>query len=977
MGTKKKIKIMYTNADILSNKMLELTERVKLESPDIIMINEVKPKNNTNARPVEAEFKIDERKYKIYSNNLNKEEGRGQIIHVSRDIPHKEIETTNKAKEAMIIELNINKTEKIAIALIYRSPSSSIENNAEVIAQLESICKMKAKSKVIVGDFNFKEIEWEAHQGSGEEQKKLLEWSETNYMQQVVSETTRQRGENRPSRLDLIFTNDIHIIEDINYDSPLGKSDHSTLNFSLRCEVSTIKEIKKKKVYERAKIDDMYKDLESTNWGNTLKIETSDMDMIADNFIQHIEKVEETYIPTITISENKHKRPPKDLTLMELIRKKNKLSREIHKKKLTGNRYLFEESRKEYNRARNKVRTYTRNLRRKYEEKLVSGIKTKPKPVWGYMKSRTKNNTEIGDIREDPNDPKSKLVEEDEEKANIFSKFFKSVQREEQMENFPTMETKEIKSQMPPVDINEKRVERLLKDLNIDKATGPDGMTPKMLKPMAKVLAKPISMIIETSLSRAKLPRIWKIAWIVVIYKKGKKTLACNYRPISLTSIICKIMEKIIRDDTVNHMIENTLFSENQFGFIKGRSTVLQMLIKMDEWTESLDKGLPVDCIYTDFEKAFDTVPHKRLMVKVRAYGINEQVCKWIEDFLSGRQQRVQINGKMSTWEDVISGIPQGSVLGPLLFVIFINDLPDIIVVEIADTNQSKLALFADDSKIARAIRDKIADTAKLQSELHKMKEWTDKWLLRFNPDKLKHIHLNLKGEEPDYSYKVGNDPVKYSKAEKDLGIIVETNLSFEEHINEKVGKARSIWGMVRRAFQFLNIRLFPLLFKGLSRSQLEYGAPVWSPSKMKDIEKIEKVQKQATKQIPGMKDLTYQDRLKKLKMPTLRHRRARGDMIEVYKMLNGLYDRAINIPLKKIRDTRPGARGHSLALHMPRHRLDIRKNSFMHRVVPIWNSLSENTVTSPNINTFKARLDKEWINQASIFDYKRGIEIK
>ena len=196
MGTKKKIKIMYTNADILSNKMLELTERVKLESPDIIMINEVKPKNNTNARPVEAEFKIDERKYKLYSNKLDKEEGIGQIIHVSREIPHKEIETVNKAKEAMIIELNINKTEKIAIALIYRSPSSSIENNAEVIAQLESICKMKAKSKVIVGDFNFKEIEWEAHQGSGEEQKKLLEWSETNYMQQVVSETTRQRGEN-------------------------------------------------------------------------------------------------------------------------------------------------------------------------------------------------------------------------------------------------------------------------------------------------------------------------------------------------------------------------------------------------------------------------------------------------------------------------------------------------------------------------------------------------------------------------------------------------------------------------------------------------------------------------------------------------------------------------------------------------------------------------------------------------------------
>jgi len=439
-------------------------------------------------------------------------------------------------------------------------------------------------------------------------------------------------------------------------------------------------------------------------------------------------------------------------------------------------------------------------------------------------------------------------------------------------------------------------------------------------------------------------------------------------------------MEKIIRDDMVIHMKRNKLFSNKQFGFIKGRSTVLQMLIKLDEWTEALDRGKEVDCIYTDFEKAFDTVPHKRLMIKIRAYGFHEQVCKWIEDFLKDRKQRVTVNGKTSAWEEIISGITQGSVMGPLLFVIFINDLPDILEVVIVEeiqeeSNQSKLALFADDSKVSRILENKERDEERLQEDLQKIKEWSLIWQLKFNPDKLKHLHLSTKGVESTRTYTVGIDIVKKVGNEKDLGIVVDNRLSFEEHMCEKVGKARGIWGLVRRTFQFLNIKLFPMLFKGLCRMQLEYAVPVWSPNKMKDIEKVESVQRRATKQIPGMKDLTYQERLIKLKMPTLRHRRARADMIEVYKILHEIYDPEIKTPLKKLRDIRPEARGHKLALSMPRHRLDLRKYSFMHRVVPIWNSLSELTVTAPNVDTFKARLDKEWASQPSVFDYREEIQ--
>ena len=161
----------------------------------------------------------------------------------------------------------------------------------------------------------------------------------------------------------------------------------------------------------------------------------------------------------------------------------------------------------------------------------------------------------------------------------------------------------------------------------------------------------------------------------------------------------------------------------------------------MDNWTKALDEGKSVDCIYADFKKAFDKVPHKRLMVKIRAYGIKENICNWIEDFLKDRKQRVSVNGKYSAWEKMISGIPQGTVLGPLLFVIFINDLPENI--------ESLIYLFADDCKIWRVI-ESMGDRETLQRDLQKMKEWSKIWLLQFHPDKLKHLQISRKPIKED-----------------------------------------------------------------------------------------------------------------------------------------------------------------------------------------------------------------------------------
>ena len=383
-------------------------------------------------------------------------------------------------------------------------------------------------------------------------------------------------------------------------------------------------------------------------------------------------------------------------------------------------------------------------------------------------------------------------------------------------------------------------------------------------------------------------------------------------------------------------MKNNKLFSNKQYGFISGRSTSLQLLTILEEWTKALDNGLTVDCIYMDYRKAFDTVPHNRLLGKLKSYGFNDQITEWICSFLKGRIQNVTINNKDSSWKEIDSGIPQGSVLGPILFVIYINDLPELV--------SSKVYLFADDTKIFRVI-SKDTDRLELQEDLNKLSNWSDKWLLKFHADKCKHMNIGRKKEEPDekaYQYKLNDSLLQTVKEEKDIDVTIDDELKFETHISEKISKANSMDMLVRRTFSYLDKEIFDPLYKALVRSQLEYAHSVWAPYKVEHIEELEKVQRRATKKIPGMSELSYPERLKILKLPTLAYRRLRGDLLEIYKILNGHYDKATVqfIKLWKDEADRTSPRGQQQKLYRQQSRINLRKYSFTVRAIKFWNDL-------------------------------------
>ena len=475
-------------------------------------------------------------------------------------------------------------------------------------------------------------------------------------------------------------------------------------------------------------------------------------------------------------------------------------------------------------------------------------------------------------------------------------------------------------------------------------------------------------LIFNCSLRNKILPEDWRCANVTAIYKKGSKTEVNNYRPVSLTSNVCKLLETFIRDRVINHFYKNKLFSNKQFGFLKGRSTVTQLLTILEDWVEGLEDGGRFDVIYTDLEKAFDKIPHLRLISKLHSYGLNGDIILWISAFLTNRKQRVVVNGTMSDWVKVLSGIPQGSILGPLLFIIFINDL-----VEFCGP-YANIFLFADDAKLYEHIKTE-GDTDTLQAHIDKFVDWAEKWLVKINYSKCKVMSIMNRGHTvSDHKvYKMKDTELEKVDLFKDLGVLFDPHLLFDSHISEKVSKAYMMLGIIKRNFEDATENCLLNLYKTMVRPHLEYANQVWHPRRIQDVEKLEKIQRKATKVILRGKKLSYELRLQALKLPTLVYRRTRGDMIEIYKIVTGKHDIHCcpKLNLRSSIATDIETRGNMYKLIPIRCRYVLRKNFLSNRVVNIWNSLPNIVVSAESVNSFKSRLDKFWSLHDFVFDYR------
>lgn len=337
-------------------------------------------------------------------------------------------------------------------------------------------------------------------------------------------------------------------------------------------------------------------------------------------------------------------------------------------------------------------------------------MKTNPKAFWKYANSSLKSRRGLGILKNELGE----IAETDDQRAKLLNEYFYSIFTQEDLQHIPDLEERHNGIFLSDIDISTSAVKNKLKLLKNSKSAGPDGFHPRVLKETADTISAPLAIIFRKSVTEGELPQQWKDANIAPVHKKGSRNAVENYRPISLTSVIGKILESVVRDSLLEHLCENDILCDAQHGFLPGRSCVTQLLEVMELWTSSLDSGREVDTIYLDFCKAFDSVPHERLLSKLRSYGITGNLEKWFCAFLTGRRQRVVVKGKFSKWSEVRSRIPQGSVLGPTVFVVFINDLHEVVT--------SVVRIYADDTKIFREIRTP-ADCDGIQADLDRLLE--------------------------------------------------------------------------------------------------------------------------------------------------------------------------------------------------------------------------------------------------------------
>lgn len=464
-------------------------------------------------------------------------------------------------------------------------------------------------------------------------------------------------------------------------------------------------------------------------------------------------------------------------------------------------------------------------------------------------------------------------------------------------------------------------------------------------------IAPILSIIFQQSYNTGQVPLDWQNANVTAVFKKGDKTNPANYRPVSLTCILCKSMEHIVFSQIMNHLDRHKILVNFQHGFRANHSCETQLLNTVEDLSRRLDKRKTTDILILDFSKAFDTVAHRRLLHKLTHYGITGYTNNWIESWLCHRQQKVVLDGSSSSDSPVLSGVPQGTVLGPLMFLLYVNDIGDKI------SPLTTIKLFADDCLLYRNINS-TQDEIQLQLDLNTMVEWSNTWLMRFNAAKCHLLKTTRQRTHLQTQYNIEGNNLQEVQHHPYLGVELTSDLTWKTHISNITGKANKILNLLRRHLYGCSQEVKSRAFTSLVRPHLEYSSSVWDPYFKQDIQALEKVQRKGARFVTGV--YSYRESvtsmLDQLQWPPLQQRRTNKRLVTFYKATNNLSP--VTIP-EYVTTSTGRTRTHDLAYIQLHTSYEQYKNSFLPRTIRDWNALPPDLVQTTSVDEFGLRLQK------------------
>lgn len=902
-------------------------------------------------------------KYQALRSDRKQRDRGGTLMYIHEDIPFTEEESFDNGYCELVV--CTTKPSDTIIASLYRPPDTSDELFSPMLVFLQKYIdeatKNKHKEVIILGDFNLPCISWPENsvitnfsKHTTECARTLLSFMSQNFLSQYIDIPTRKNNV-----LDLFLTNSANLV--LHVESEETKmSDHKLINiktqYNLNSSVNTQKQSTDKHSFRalnlhKADYASIREHLKNVPWDDLR--ESCSAEEFSELFKLTVLQVCELNSPQRAECNNTINKYYRNRRILNRRRRKLQSKLNLTKTISPHKTRLIDNLNTKLNDIYIQIKDSITAQKRDAEQRAVQKIKVNPRFFFSYCKKFDKRKSNTGPLL----DSENKLQQDPKVMADLLQQQYTSVFSDPSSEKIRSPSFEHLSENLlENITFSQDDIVSAISEIDTYAACGDEDIPAIVLKSCKEELSYPIWKIWRESLDTGVIPAAYKSQIITPVHKKGSKAKPSNYRPISLTSHVIKAFERVIRKKLVAFLEEENILCRNQHAFRKGRSCLTQLINYIDHVLQNFLENKDTDSIYLDFAKAFDKVDHTLLLEKLHAYRIRGKLHAWFVSYLRDRKQTVVVNGEKSFPAPVISGVPQGTVLGPILFILYLNDMRTCV-------KHSIISSFADDTRIQKGINI-VEDKNLLQTDLNECISWSEANNMQMHADKFELLmhstgsskflqELPFSSEFNEYSTSDGTC-IYPSNIVRDLGINIVPDLQWSPHINSICDNTRRLIAWSLSVFEDRSPDTMLHIYKALIRSKLEYVCPVWDSTKIEDIITLEGVQRYYTSKINTVYNLHYYDRLRSLKLMSLQRRRERYSIIMMFKIINGITPNDLH--LQWTNSERRGVRVKipPIARDAKSKYVTMFDNSFRVRAAMLWNTIPAKLTVKPSMESFK-----------------------